>query len=52
MLLFYLSTDVVVVVAILFILVLVCDPSIPVLEIEYCGYRGIRTKDIWEDQKN
>ena len=23
----------------------------PVLEIEYRGYRGRRTKDIWEDQK-
>ena len=25
--------------------------STPVLEIDYRGYRGRRTKDIWEDQK-
>ena len=23
----------------------------PVLKIDYCGYRGGMTKDIWEDQK-
>ena len=29
----------------------VVDMVIPVLEIDYRGYHGRRTKDIWEDQK-